>query len=365
MTAKTILTYHEKYADYDLGEGHPFRGTRFRYAMNFFQEHGLFDAAKVDIVTPSPATVQDLLRVHKKEYVDMIFSSAKRRQPYDVETPLSPEIVEAALLIAGGGIECGKAVFDHKADRSISLGGGYHHAGRNHGGGFCIFNDVAILVEYLRVTYGLKRFLILDHDVHFGNGTSEIYYADPTVLYISFHQDPYTLYPGTGFIWQIGEAEGVGYNVNVPLPLGTSDETYLYAMNDVFVPLAEEFKPQIILTNGGSDPHFADALGNLGLSVKGFFDISSLARKTAEECCNGRIILIPGSGYNPEVLPMCWYALVAGIVGLQEIDVKEKLRPPEEPVGCRKTVEKTLDELKRLLRRYWSCFGGFSINTTP
>jgi acetoin utilization protein AcuC len=365
MTTKTVLSYHDRYADYDLGEGHPFRGTRFRNAMSFFREQGLFDADNIEIVTPNPATVQDLLRVHEKSYVNKIFSLAEHHQPYDIETPLSPTIVEAALLIAGGGIACGKAVLSQKAERAISLGGGYHHAGRNHGGGFCIFNDVAVLVEYLRATYGLKRFLILDHDVHFGNGTSEIYYRDPTVLYVSFHQDPYTLYPGTGFTWQTGEAEGTGFNVNVPLPPGTSDQTYLYALNAVFIPLAKEFKPQIIITNGGSDPHFADTLGNLALTVNGFFEISSLARKTAEECCSGRIILIPGSGYNPEVLPMCWYALAAGIVGLKETGVKEKLHPSTEPLSCRKTVEKTLDELKRLLRQYWSCFGGCSINTTP
>jgi acetoin utilization protein AcuC len=359
------MTFHEKFRQYDLGEGHPFRGDRFVNVMNFFESQGLSKLPEIVITEPKPASKEELLRVHDTGYVDLIFRLAKERKPYDVETPVSPEILEAALLITGGAIKCGKAVYEEEAKRAISLGGGYHHAGRNYGGGFCIFNDIAVLVEYLRAKHGIQRFLILDYDVHFGNGTSDIYYQDPNVLYISLHQDPRTIYPGTGFVWQIGEGKGEGYNVNVPLPPGTSDSTYLYALNEVFVPLAEEFKPEIIIANGGSDPHFADMLGDLSLTVKGFFDISCLIRETADRVCDGKLVLMPGSGYNPKVLPLCWYALVAGAVGLKEINVEDPYNPPKEPPQCRRTVEKTVDELKRLLRKYWSCFGGFALNAVP
>jgi acetoin utilization deacetylase AcuC-like enzyme len=120
---------------------------------------------------------------------------------------------------------------------------------------------------------------------------------------------PSTIYPGKGFTWETGEGEGEGYNVNVPLPPGTGDATYLYALREIFVPLAEEFKPEIIIANGGSDAHFADMLGNLGLTVKGFFGLSRLVRETANKVCGGRLVLMIGSGYNPAVLPLCWYAL--------------------------------------------------------
>jgi len=363
--SKIVMTFHEKFRQYDLGEGHPFRGDRFANAMKFFESRGLLSLPEVTVFQPQPASREDLLRVHDEGYVDLIFRLTKENKPYDIETPVSPTILEAALLIVGGAIECGKAVFEGKAKRAISVGGGYHHAGRNYGGGFCLFNDIAVLVEHLRTKYNVKRFLILDYDVHFGNGTSDIYYQDPTVLYISLHQDPRTIYPGTGFAWQIGEAEGEGYNVNVPLPPGTGDNTYLYALNEVFVPLAEEFKPEIIIANGGSDSHFADMLGNLNLTVKGFFSIANLVRETADKVCDGKLVLMPGSGYNPQVLPLCWYALVSGVVGLNDISVKDPSDPPKEPQQCRRTVEKTLDELKRLLRRHWSCFGGFSLNIVP
>ncbi|MDH7478298.1 MAG: histone deacetylase, partial [Candidatus Bathyarchaeota archaeon] len=336
--------------------GHPFRGDRFVNAVKFFETQGLFSLSKIALVEPQQASREDLLRVHDESYVDLIFRLAKERKSYDMETPVSQEILEAALLIVGGAIECGEAVFDGRARRAISIGGGYHHAGRNYGGGFCLFNDIAVLIEYLRIKYGIKRFLVLDYDVHFGNGTSDIYYRDPNVLYISLHQDPRTIYPGTGFVWQIGEEAGEGYNVNVPLPPGTSDSTYLYALREIFVPLAEEFKPEIIIANGGSDSHFADMLGDLSLTVKGFFEVSRLIRETAEKFCQGKLVLMPGSGYNPKVLPLCWYALIAGIVGLEEINIKDPYNPPGEPPYCRKKVEDTIGELKSLLKKKWNCF---------
>jgi acetoin utilization protein AcuC len=365
LVERTVVAFHEKYKQYDLGEGHPFRGDRFGNAMRFFEEQGLFALPEISLLSPQPASKEDLLRVHDESYVDLVFRLAEEDRAYDVETPVSASILEAALLIVGGAIECGRAVVEGKAKRGVSVGGGYHHAGKDYGGGFCLFNDVAVSIEYLRARYGLKRFLVLDYDVHFGNGTSDIYYRDPSVLYISLHQDPRTLYPGTGFVWEIGEGEGEGFNVNVPLPPGTGDETYLYALNEVFVPLAEEFKPEIIIANGGSDPHFADALGDLSLTVKGFLGVSHLISERAERVCGGKVVLIPGSGYNPKILPLCWYALVAGVVGLKEIKVEDPSTPPKEPLHCRKTVERTVDELKRLLRKHWACFGGFGLNPMP
>jgi acetoin utilization protein AcuC len=330
--------------------------------MEFFRQRNLFKYPGIFLHEPQPASRRDLLRVHDEQYLDLIFQLAEKNKPYDAETPVSRKILESALLICGNAIECGKAVIEGIARRAVSIGGGYHHAGRSYGGGFCLFNDIAILTEYLRGEHNLSRFLILDYDVHFGNGTSDIYYKDPTVLYISLHQDPRTIYPRTGFTWQLGEGKGEGYNVNIPLPPGTSDETYLHALKEVFIPLAEEFRPEIIIANGGSDAHFADTLGNLGLTAGGFFELSKIVKDTADSVCDGKLVLMPGSGYNPEILPICWYALTAGVMGLDRIDVKEENAPPNEPFDCRGIVENTIDELKKLLRKHWACFGGFAIS---
>jgi len=354
---KIGIAYDEKYALYDLGEGHPFRGTRFINAIRYFEAQGLFKLPNVFMLRPQPALKEDLLRVHDSSYVDLIFRLGAESRPYDIETPVSPQILEAVMLITGGAIEAGRSIFEGKANRAVAIGCGFHHAGRNYGGGFCLFNDIAIMIEYLRQKYGLKRMMIVDHDVHAGNGTSDIYYEDPNVLFVSLHQDPRTIYPGTGFIEQIGRGAGEGYNVNVPLPPQTGDQTYLYALKEIFVPLAGEFKPEIIVGNGGSDPHFADLLGSLGLTVQGFFNISRTIVETAEKTCYGRVVLMPGSGYNPEVLPSCWYALAAGVAGLEKIDVRDPYTPPVEPEYVRRKVEDTVRELKRLLKNYWTCFG--------
>lgn len=350
------ITYHEKFSQYDLGTDHPFKGDRFSNVMNLFEEKGLLNLPNVILMKPEQLPIRDLLRVHDKEYVDNITRLAEANKAYDMETPVSPQILEAALLILGGASEAGKAVYSGRVGRAVALGGGFHHAGRKYGGGFCLFNDVAVLVESLRLDYGVKRLLVLDYDVHFGNGTSDIYYSDPEILFISLHQDPRTIYPGTGFIEEIGEEAGEGYNINLPLPPGTGDQTYIEALKEVFVPLAEEFKPEIILANGGSDAHFADRLGDLGLTINGFFRISQTVVETAEKVCEGKMVLLVGSGYNPAVLPLCWYALTAGVVGLEKIFVVDPFALPVEPSWCRQKVRKTIAELKRLLRKYWRSF---------
>jgi len=353
---KIGIAYDEEYAKYDLGEGHPFRGDRFINAIRFFREQGVFSLSGVFMLHPVSASKEDLLRVHDPDYVDLIYRLAAAGRPYDIETPVSPQILEAVMLIVGGAIEAGKSVFEGKTNRAVAVGCGFHHAGRNYGGGFCIFNDIAIMIEYLRARHGLKRVMIVDHDVHAGNGTSDIYYEDSNVLFVSLHQDPRTIYPGTGFIQQVGRGLGVGYNVNVPLPPGTGDETYLHALKEIVPPLAEEFKPDLIVSNGGSDPHFADMLGSLALTVRGFFGISRTLVETADKVCSSRLVLMPGSGYNPAVLPQCWYALTAGVVGVEKMGVEESYAPPVEPRYVRPKVEETLRALKNLLKDYWKCF---------
>ncbi|UCG36495.1 MAG: hypothetical protein JSV64_07810 [Candidatus Bathyarchaeota archaeon] len=350
------IAFHEKYKQYDFGPGHPFRGDRFTNALKCFEEQGLLNLPHVQILKPNIAKLKDLLRVHNKSYVDLIFDFAEKGRPYDLDTPLSTRILEGALHIMGGALKIGESLYDGKIERGISLGGGLHHAGEDFGGGFCIFNDVAILTRYLQQERAVKRVLILDYDVHAGNGTSDIFYSDPSVLFISIHQDPKTLFPGTGFTSQIGRGEGEGFNVNVPLPPGTGNETYFFALKEVFIPLTREFKPDIILANGGSDPHFADILGSLGLTVSGFFDLSRLIIETANEACSRRTILLVGSGYNPTVLPSCWYALAAGVSEVEEIKVNDPSAPPVEPPWCRQRVKATISELRRNLRNHWKCF---------
>jgi acetoin utilization protein AcuC len=355
---RTCITYHEKFSQYDLGINHPFRGDRFIKAKSVFDKKGLSQSPNIYFIKPTPCKTKCLLKVHPKSYVDQIYKLAEFNEYYTLDTPVSKSILEGLMFMIGGTIETGAAIFQNHVKRAIALGGGFHHAGYNYGGGFCLFNDIAILVEDIREKYAVKRILLLDYDVHFGNGTSDIFYSDPDVLYISLHQDPRTLYPWKGFIHEVGEGEGEGFNINVPLPLRTGEQTYLNAFKEIFPPLAEEFKPDIIIANGGSDAHFADHLGSLGLTAKGFFELSQIIGNVSEKVCNDKAILLIISGYNITVLPYSWYALAAGFTKYEEVreKIKDYYPAPKDPWKNQQHVKNSINVLKKLLKKYWKCF---------
>ena len=198
--------------------------------------------------------------------------------------------------------------------------------------------------------------MILDTDAHAGNGTSDYFYEDPRVLFIDLHQDPRTLYPGTGFAHQIGSGSGKGFTINIPMPVYSGYDSYQLALESIVQPVTQEFKPQIIIRNGGSDPHFSDGLTSLGLPVKGFRMIGESVREMAK-LCQCKVIDIIGSGYNKDVLPYAWLALISGLA-----DFKTKV---EEPVSIPERFRKdpsfaetkeVLEEVKGHLKDYWRCF---------
>ena len=355
---KVCISYHEKFKQYDLGVTHPFRGDRFIKTKEFFDKKSLSNSPNVLYIKPNAATKEDLLEAHSKRYVDHIFKLAEKGGYYDIDTPVSKRILEGAMFIIGGVLEAGRYVIEGKTDKGVALGGGFHHAGIDYGGGFCLFNDIAILINKMRKEHHVRRVLILDYDVHFGNGTSDIYYSDGDVLFISLHQDPRTIYPGKGFIREIGLGKGEGLNVNIPLPMRTGEKSYLYALNEIFPPLAREFKPEIIIANGGSDAHFADHLGSLGLTAKGFFEISRTVGSVSEEVCDGKAVLLIGSGYNIKVLPYCWYALALGFIdpSYPPGKIEDFFPQPPDPWQNQERVKRIVDSLKDLLSKYWNCF---------
>jgi acetoin utilization protein AcuC len=198
--------------------------------------------------------------------------------------------------------------------------------------------------------------MILDTDAHAGNGTMEYFYDDPGVLFIDLHQDPRTLYPGTGYIRQKGSGKGTGFTVNIPMPVYAGYESYKLAFESIVEPVTREFKPQIIIRNGGSDPHFADGLTNLGLSVSGFRMIGEKVRELAG-ICDGKVIDLIASGYNEEVLPYGWLALLSGL-GDIDIDINEPVPVPPRFVSDSSitATETVIEEIRNALKNYWQCF---------
>ena len=363
------ILYRQELKEYDFGPGHPFRSDRYEIFPKFLREN-LAQDKNYQVLTAEPVTDKDLVLICQKDYIDFTRDYFKARNldrefngyffkyhSSDNFPPVKPgRLEEAARIIIGQAKLACDLIQQKKFKKVISLGGGMHHAKSNYGEGFCLYNDVAFAGKYLLREYGLKRILILDTDAHCGNGTMEYFYSDPRVLFIDLHQDPRTLYPGTGFANEIGAGEGRGYTINVPLPPFAGNDSYNLVFEEVIFPVVEEFNPQIIIRNGGSDPHFADELTQLGLTVKGFKMIGKRVRKLSE-ICNGKVIDLIGSGYNKKVLPYGWLALISGLTG---IDVKLKELIPIPPQFQKdlvfKETKEVINEVKRSLKDYWQCF---------
>lgn len=361
----TGILYREELKEYDFGPGHPFRSDRYEIFPKFLREN--LPPANYQVLEAKPATDEDLALICQKDYIDFTreyFRARNLGQEFngrffqyhssDNFPPVKPgKIEEAARIIVGQAKLACHLVQEGKFKKVISLGGGLHHAKSNYGEGFCLYNDVAFAGKYLIEKYKLERILILDTDAHGGNGTMEYFYSDPRVLFIDLHQDPKTLYPGTGFANQIGEGKGRGFTVNVPLPIFAGNDSYRLVFEEIVEPLAKEFKPQIIIRNGGSDPHFADELTQLGLTIEGFQMIGQKVREMAE-ICQSKVIDMIGSGYNKRVLPYAWLALISGLVGLK-IEIKEPISIPQRlkrDVALEET-EKVIKEVKDNLKNYW------------
>lgn len=263
---------------------------------------------------------------------------------------------EAARYILGQSKWAAQLVAKGKFKKVISIGGGLHHAKRNFGEGFCLYNDVAFCALYLKKRYNVERIMIIDTDAHCGNGTMKYFYDDREVLFVDIHQDPRTISPGTGFIEQMGTGKGLGFTLNIPLPPGAGNRCYQLAFEKIVEPLAREFSPQIIIRNGGSDPHFGDRLTNLGLSLEGFKMIGEKVRNLAE-ICDGKEIDLIASGYNLEILPSCWTALLFGLLGIEK-EIEKERTPFLEKIRFSRRQKKLFRESENILKNFGDALDG-------
>ena len=343
---------------FDFGPDHPFRGDRFTLFMNKARKRGLFDTT-LEIAQPDgPATDSDLRLAHSPKYLKKIKDFSAKSISISLDTPLSPEIESAMRLGVGSALTAISILMKKEEGGVICLGGGMHHAGRSFGGGFCAYNDVAVAALKLLQTGQAKKILIIDTDAHAGDGTMDIFYEDQRVLYFSIHQDPWTLFPGVGRADQVGSGDGRGFNVCVPMPPRSGDKEWLFSLEEILVPIAKEFKPDIIFRNGGSDPHWADELTQLGLTVNGLRNITQLVRSISDET-SPRILDFIGSGYNLQILPDAWIAMILGLMKLDDV-IEEPIVPPSwaiNPPGIvTARVKDTINAVKRYHKEFWNCF---------
>jgi acetoin utilization deacetylase AcuC-like enzyme/formylglycine-generating enzyme required for sulfatase activity len=299
--AKTGFVYHEVYLAHRMPPGHPESPQRLTAIIDRLRADGVYD--ELVHLTPEPTPLKWIDTIHAPDYVERVKESCERGEEYldSPDVPISTQSYRAALTAAGGVLSAVDAVMRgdmRNAFCAVRPPG--HHALDDWAMGFCLFNNVAIGTRYVQQQYGLAKVLIVDWDVHHGNGTQAAFYDDPNVLYFSVHQYPF--YPGTGAAADKGYGKGVSYTINVPLPAGSGDSDYVAAFEQQLRPAALRFAPDFVFISAGFDAHEADTLGHMRVTTEAFGRLSRIVKDIAEQCCHGRLVSVLEGGYNLDAL---------------------------------------------------------------
>ncbi len=334
----TAYVTHPDYALHTL-EGHPEHAGRIKRVWEVMEQAGvLADLHRLD---PAPATPEQLSRVHDPRYVEHVKRAAEmaaetpeRAVLLDPDTYVTPVSYGVACLSAGGVLAAVEAVVLGQAGNALAVtrppG---HHATPVRGMGFCLFNNVAAAARHAQaLSDQIKRVLIVDYDVHHGNGTQDIFYMDPNVLFVSTHQ--YPLYPGTGTLSEIGDGPGQGTTVNIPLRAGTGPEGFKLLYERVVWPAARRFKPDLVLVSAGFDAHWVDPLAGLHLDMQGYTHLNRELIAMARELCGGRIVFVLEGGYDLDALSHGVLNIAYALQGRDEIsDPLGALDMPQQDVS--------------------------------
>ncbi|WP_243311360.1 histone deacetylase family protein [Fundidesulfovibrio agrisoli] len=315
--------------DWAISPTHPERQERLLYTQDQLREEGLFDVAGIREYKP------DLARVPDVDLAHFTFP--------DVEHV----VTNSHLVSAGGAMRAARLVMEREAERAFALvrPPGHHAMSVVHGTrGFCTINIEAVMVEYLRERYGVRRIAIVDTDCHHGDGTQDIYWHDPDVLFISMHQDGRTIYPGTGFPYELGGPTAMGATCNIPLLPGTGDQGFLHMLDHVVMPLLERFKPEIVINSAGQDNHFSDPITNMAFSAQGY---AELTRRL------GAQIAVLEGGYSIQgALPYVNLGICLAMAGVDTSNVREPDFDPERVKQEKRITEYTESLADQLLEYF-------------
>ncbi len=302
------LYYSDKFQGYNFGPEHPFNPARLMLTCRLMEESGLIDGFTC-IIEPHLAAEEDLLRVHTAEYL----AAVKTEEP-DLafglgsnDTPVFPGIYDSSRLLAGASIDAARRIIAEDCS-AFNIGGGLHHALPALASGFCVFDDPALAISVLRERF--DRVLYIDIDGHHGDGVQQIFYEDSHVLTISLHESGLYLFPGTGFIDEIGTGPGTGYSVNIPMPMYSGDDEYRRAFEEIVPPLFEWFQPQVVVAQMGVDAHYSDPLTSLNMTLNGYTNLVRRIIELAHLYSGGRLLALGGGGYNMEVVPVAWTSVL-------------------------------------------------------
>ncbi len=316
---QTAFIYSERYQDFDYGPDHPLRNMRLALTYELCQAYGLLSLLNTRLIQARDATEEEVAAFHRADYVD-VFRAADRGHPppnvwdYGLGTsdnPIFPGAYAWSLLSTGGSLQAMELVDSGEVECAFNPAGGLHHAAAARATGFCYFNDASVLIKHL-LRRG-RRVAYVDIDAHHGDGVQFGFYDTDRVLTISIHESGESLFPGTGFVEEIGRGRGIGYAVNVPLLAGSDDEVFLWALDQVVPPLLAAFNADVVVTQLGADTHRTDPLTNLALTTTGFAE----AVRRLQPFCR-KWIALGGGGYNLENVPRSW-TLAWAIMNRREI----------------------------------------------
>jgi len=293
---RTGFVYHPDYLKHDAGAFHPESPERLIAIVDGIKNSGLWD--KLVHLDPSSATMEQVEYVHTDGYVRFLKEfCARGGGRLEIDTGASRDSFDVALLAVGGVIKATDAVMNREVDNAFAaVRPPGHHALTDTGKGFCLFNNLAIGARYLQKEHNVEKILIVDWDVHHGDGTHYTFYEDPSVFYFSIHQFPF--YPGTGRIYETGRNKGAGYTMNVPVPFGAGVQEYIDTFQKKLKPVALKFDPEFILISAGFDAHEADPLSGIRLTSSAYGDLTDIVCEIADQTCDGRIVSSLEGGYD-------------------------------------------------------------------
>ena len=339
----TGFAYHDDFLLHKPSGAHPECPERLLETLKYLREIGIW--SRMEMLVPEPASKEDLIRVHSKEHIENIQSlcrAASERVMYaDADTYISQGTYQAAVRAAGAVKKAGEAVWTGDVDNAFALvrppG---HHAFKDKSTGFCIFDNMAVMIRYLQTEHGVGKIAVFDWDAHAPNGTMDTFKSDQSVLNISIHQDPAFFYPGTGFADETGKGEGEGYTLNIPVIQGAGDADYKHIMEEVVTPKIRSFKPEIIAVAAGADSHESDFLAALNVTDAGYVMMTRMLMDIAWEHCKGKLVVETEGGYNLESFPKTNAAVISTLLGTPpDYSVKGSVR------------ESTKDIVNDLLRK--------------
>ncbi len=344
---KVGIVMDDIYLDHVTEAFHPENPGRLRaiYAML-----AQMDQRGFVYVPARQASDEEIALNHDPSYVSLIRETRDRpRRQLDPDTVTSERSYDAAGMAAGGFLELIDATLSGEIHNGFALvrppG---HHAESGKAMGFCIFNNCAIGARHVLEKRGLERVLIVDYDLHHGNGTQRSFYDEPAVLYVSTHQYPY--YPGTGWFDEVGEKTGKGYTVNFPMSYGMYDADYIHVFEEIITPLSRLFRPEIILVSAGFDTHRDDPLGGMAVSERGFARMTRILMEIAESVCGGKLLCVLEGGYDLTALANSVETVLTELKGTSALNTDRSVENPS------RAIEDVVSRVKQTLKPYWGEF---------